>query len=135
RTSLPWGLGVSFSAFCSGLPCSTISQLSMSSSLKFSRLRRVGQRLVDGPEDVVERLEADRHAHHVGRDAGLDLVGFLHLAVRGRGGMDDQGLGVADVSEVAHELRRLDEALARFGAALDAEIEETGRAFRQIFFC
>src|SRR5262245_15241276 len=88
-TSDPRGLGDSCSAFCSGLPCSTISQLSMIPP-RASGLAGFGESLVDVPEDVVERLEADRHPHHVGCDAGLDLVGFIHLAMRGRGGVDDE---------------------------------------------
>src|SRR2546427_6853192 len=39
---------------------------------------------------------------HVGRHARLQLVGVAHLPVRGRGGMDHQGLGVADVCQMAH---------------------------------
>ena len=48
--------------------------------------------------------------------------------------MDHQRLCVADVGEVAHELSRLDEALARPRASLHSEIEQAGRAFRQYFF-
>ena len=36
-----------------------------------SNIRARAQRLVDVPEDVVERLDADRHADHVGRYPGL----------------------------------------------------------------
>src|SRR6185295_15304534 len=93
---------------------------------------RCRQRLVDIPQDVVERLEADRHAHHVRRDAGLDEIGFFHLAMGGRSGMDDERLRVADVGEVAHELRGLDEALAGPGAALDAEVEQSRGALREV---
>src|SRR5262249_6619239 len=76
-----------------------------------------GERLVDVAEDVVERLDAHRHAHHVGRDAGLELLLLAHLAVRGRGRVDDERLRVADVGEVREELRRLDELLAGLGAS------------------
>src|SRR3954470_10976235 len=105
----------------------------MFSSLR-SWIRASAQRLVNIPENVVERLKSDRHAHHVGRDAGLDLVGFAHLAMRGGGRMDDQRLGVADIREMAHELRRLDELLARTSRSpgrlsFDAEIQKPGGAF------
>src|SRR5215208_793858 len=127
RTSPPFGFGVSLKVFCSGLPCSTISQLSISRFplILTSCPGRFFERLVDVPQDVVDRLKPDRHAHHVGRDAGLDLIGFFHLPVRGGGGMDDERLRVADVGEVAHELRRLDEALARLASALYAEVEQS----------
>ena len=46
--------------------------------------------------------------------------------------MDDQRLRVADVGEVAQELRRVDEALAGLRAALDAEVEQPRRALREI---
>src|SRR2546430_16356234 len=91
--------------------------------------------LVDVPEDAVDRLDADRDADQVGRHASLQLVGLAHLPVRGRGGMDHQGLGVADVCQMAHELRRLDEALAGPGPALDAEIQQPGSALRKVFLC
>ena len=47
--------------------------------------------------------------------------------------MDDQGLGVPDVGEVAHELRRLDERLARVASSADAEGEDRACALRQVF--
>ena len=46
--------------------------------------------------------------------------------------MDDQGLRVADVREVAHELRCLDERLSRVASAPDAEGQYRARALRQV---
>src|SRR5450755_3558168 len=80
--------------------------------------RRGRERLVDVPEDVVDVLEADRDADHVGLDAGGELLCLVELAMRRRGRMDDERAGIADVGEVAHELRRLDELHAGRQAAL-----------------
>ena len=44
---------------------------------------RLGQRLVDVPQDVVDVLQPDRDAHHVGQHAGGELLRFVELAVRG----------------------------------------------------
>src|SRR5690349_5567781 len=93
------------------------------------------ERLVEVPEDVVEALQPDRQSHHVRRHAGLLLLLFVELAVRGRRRMDHQRLGVADVGEVAHEGERLDELHAGVEAALDAECEERSRALRQVLLC
>ena len=46
------------------------------------------------------------------------LLRVVELAVRRRRRVDDERARVADVGEVAHELRRLDEADARGEAAL-----------------
>ena len=55
-----------------------------------------------------------------GNTPAASLLRFVELAVRRRGRVDDQRAGVADVREVAHELRRLDEAHAGGHAALGA---------------
>src|SRR5256885_10094681 len=41
------------------------------------------KRLVDVPQKVVDGLDADRHAHHVGRHAGFQLLFVAHLAMGG----------------------------------------------------
>ena len=94
--------------------------------------RRLLQRLIEAPEDVVEALDADREADHVGAHSGRDLLFVGELAVGRRAGMDDQGLGVPDVGEVAHELRRFDERLARVPPPADAEGEDRARALGQV---
>jgi two-component system, sensor histidine kinase len=80
-----------------------------------------GQGLVDVPQDVVDVLQPHRHAHHVRRHAGGQLLRVVELAVRGAGRVDDQRARVADVHQVAHELRRFDELHACRHAALHAE--------------
>src|SRR5438128_2623836 len=47
-------------------------------------------------------------------------------------GMDDEALRVADVREVAPEIERGDEPLARLAAAFQVEHEDRARAFRQV---
>jgi len=47
-----------------------------------------------------------------------------HLLMRRARGMDDERLGVADVSEVARELERLDELAAGWAPALEAEADD-----------
>ena len=51
--------------------------------------------------------------------------------MRGRGGMDDQRLGVADVGEMREQLQPLDEAPAGLAAALDVEAEDRAGALGQ----
>ena len=51
--------------------------------------------------------------------AALSCVG-VHLLVRGARGMDHQGLGVADIGEMAGEPQRLDEFAPGRAPALDA---------------
>ena len=64
-------------------------------------LRKVG-------DDVVDVLQAHGHADKVRRDASCGLVGLGQLLVRGRGGVDHQRLGVADVGQVRCQLDRID---------------------------
>ncbi len=68
---------------------------------------RLGQRLVNVPKDVVDVLDAHRHANHVGQHPSRALLRIVKLAVGGGGGVDDQGARVADVGQMAHETGRL----------------------------
>ena len=61
----------------------------------------------------------------------LLLVG--KLAVRGRGRVDDQRLGVADIGQMREQLQRLDELHAGLVAALQAEGEDGAGAVRRVF--
>src|SRR6266496_3126118 len=91
------------------------------------------ERVVDIPKDIIERLQTDGDADHVGGDARLDLFLLGHLPVRGRGGMNDEGLRVADIGEMAHEACGLDEFFARLRPSLDAKVEKATCALRKIF--
>ena len=74
---------------------------------------RLVERPVEVAADVVGVLDADGDADEVGADARADERLVVELLVRGRPGMDDERAGVADVGEVAAQLDRLDERLAR----------------------
>ena len=54
-----------------------------------------------------------------------------HLLMRRAGGMDHQGLGVADIGEVGGEAQRLDEAPPRLAPAADAEADDRAGAAGQ----
>src|SRR5450755_566211 len=90
------------------------------------------QSLIDVPEDIIERFESDREAHHLRRDAGGALLVFVELAMRRRRRMDDQGLRISDVGQVRQELHRLDESNAGCGASLDAEGQDSSGAVWKI---
>ena len=47
--------------------------------------------------------------------------------------MNHQALGVADVGQVREQLDRVDELLAGFQAALDAEADDAAEAFLEVF--
>src|SRR5581483_1378202 len=90
------------------------------------------QRLVDVLDDVVDVLDADRETDGLRQHAGHALLLRRHLAVRRRGGMAGQRLGVADIDEAGDQLQRVVESLARLHAALDAEGEQRGGVAVQI---
>ena len=64
-------------------------------------------------------------------DAGRRLGG--QLAVRRRGGVQDQAAGVADIGEVREQLDVFDEPDPGLVAALDAEGEDRAGAFGRYF--
>ena len=72
-------------------------------------------------DEVAGRLDPDRQPDEIGGDAGRLLFCRLELGVGRRCRVDDQRPCVADVREVAHEARRLDEAYAGLEPTLDAE--------------
>ena len=83
-----------------------------------------GQGLLKIVDQVRGRLDADRKAHIVRRDAGHACSSSLSCEWVVAGRVDDQRLGVADVRQVREELDRFDELLARLEPALDAEAED-----------
>jgi hypothetical protein len=88
------------------------------------------ERLVEVADQVFGVFEADREAHHVGAGAGGRALFVGELAVSGRGRVQDQGAGVADIREVREEADALDQPGAAFIAALDPEGEDRAGAFR-----
>src|SRR3546814_3597589 len=58
-------------------------------------------------DDVVHRLQPDGEAHHLRAGAGGGELRVVELAVRRRGGVQDQRAHVADVGEVRQQLAAL----------------------------
>jgi hypothetical protein len=75
----------------------------------------------------------DRHPHHVGPGPGSDLLFGRQLAVGGRGRMDDQRPGIAQIGDMAEQLDRVDQPHAGLIAALQREGEQRARPFGQTF--
>jgi len=90
------------------------------------------QGLVEIPDNIVDGFQAHGHADHVRTDSGGDLFLIVELPVGGGGWVDDQGFGVADVGQVAHESGRVDKGFAGGDAALDAEGQYRAGAFGHI---
>ena len=65
------------------------------------------QRLLEIGDDVVRRPRCRPTADHVRAGAGGDLLLVGQLAVRGRGRVDDQRAGVAEIGEMREQLQRL----------------------------
>ena len=68
----------------------------------------------------------------IGLHPGGELLRGVELAVRGRGGMNDERLRIADVREVRQDFHGLDEAHARRGAATHAKGKDSARAVGQV---
>src|SRR2546421_10568478 len=89
---------------------------------------RLGQRLLEVPEDVLEVLDPDRDPDQLGPDPGRAQLLGVELLVRRRAWMADQRLRVAHVGYVREELHRLDAPLPRLPTALDPEYADRAPA-------
>ena len=118
RKNAPCALGGTGTA-AEPVPSFAQARSGMSRATFSSLLRRV-QCLVEVSLDVGQVFDADTEADELGVDAGGALFLVGELLVRGRGGVDDQRLGVTDVCQVAAQLDVGDELLARLAAAFDA---------------
>ena len=65
--------------------------------------------------DVVNSFDADRQPDHVGAGTRGHALLVGELAVSGRGRMDDQALGIADVGDVAEQLDAVDQLASTEG--------------------
>lgn len=111
---------------------SKLYQLCVHASALPRRSRRLSGNSVGGLEgllkvgnDVVNVLGADGDANEVLGDARVLLLLVGELLVRRGPGVDGEGLGVADVGQVADELEAVDDLGAGGGAALDTDGEDT----------
>src|SRR6185312_7447457 len=94
--------------------------------------RRFRQSLLQVGDDVLHLFDAYRQANDVRPGAGGDPLLVGELAVRGRGGVDDQALGIADIGNVGEQIDAVDHLHADLVAALDAEGEDRAGALRQV---
>src|SRR6266849_3693910 len=85
------------------------------------------QRLIDVPEDIIERFQSDRQPNHLRRNTSGALLLFVELTMRRRCRMNDQRLGIADIGQVRQELDRLDKSHAGRGASLNAKSKDASR--------
>mmetsp|Transcript_373 Transcript_373/g.1076 ORF Transcript_373/g.1076 Transcript_373/m.1076 type:complete len:443 (+) Transcript_373:144-1472(+) len=81
------------------------------------------ERLSEICADVVDVLDANRDANHVLRDARRGLLFGRELLVRRRRGVNDERLGVTDVSQVRCKLDVVDELHSRIETTLHAKRE------------
>ena len=63
------------------------------------------ERLLQVRDQIFLVLDADREPDHVGAGAGLHFRGVVELAVRGRGRVNHQRAGVADIGQVREQLQ------------------------------
>ena len=81
------------------------------------------QRLADGSVYVFPMLNAHGDPDIILPDSGEAAGLRVHIAVGGRGGMDDEGFRIADVGRVRHEADPVDKGAAGIVAALEGEAE------------
>ena len=86
--------------------------------------RRLLQRLVEVADQVVGVLDPDREAHRVVGRPGQRALLVGELAVGGRGRVEDQRAGVAEVGHMAEQIDRIDQPDAGVVAALELEGEQ-----------
>ena len=90
-------------------------------------------RLIQIPDQVVGRLEADRQADDVVAGPRGDALLVGELPMGGRGRMQNQASRVADIRQMREQAHAFDQLDAGLEAAFDAEGENGARAFRQVF--
>src|ERR1035438_5616171 len=100
-------------------PVATKVSMPFTDNCMASGLLRNTERLAEIVDDVGGGFDTDRQPHQLHADAGgLELRG-IHLLMGGRGGMNHQRLGVADIGQMADHPQGFDELLAGGPAALD----------------
>ena len=76
-------------------------------------------------------FQPDREPDHVVAQAHGGELRLAQLQMRGRGRVDHQRLGVADIGQVRGEPARLDEPRTRNAPAFDAEADDRAGTLRQ----
>src|ERR1700737_2476884 len=103
---------------------------SVDQQLHGSSLLRNTERLSDVIDDVGGGFDANRQPHQFLADARGFELGGIHLLMGCAGGMNDEGLGMPDIGQMAYPPKGLDEFLAGRPAALDSEADDGPRATR-----
>ena len=81
--------------------------------------------LIEIGKDVVNVLDADRKPHIAVGDAGLRLLLWRKLRVRGAGRVDRERAYIADVGDVIEHLQAVDELASGIATALELEADQT----------
>ena len=87
-----------------------LAALRRASARSSARLLRGLQRALEVVDQIVGVFEADRQADRAFGDAGCGERGGVHAEVRGRGRVDHERTGVADVRQMREQRERFDEA-------------------------
>src|ERR1700688_4013256 len=99
-------------------PVATKVSIPFTDNCMASGFLRNTERLAEIVDDVGGGFDADRQSHQFLADAGGLELGGIHLLMGGRGGMNDQRLGVADIGQMADYPERLGEFLGDGAGAL-----------------
>src|SRR5579871_3419556 len=91
------------------------------------------QGLVEVRDQILLVLDPDRQPDDVRAGTGLHLGGVVELAMGGRGGMDHQRAGVADIGKMREQLQVRHQIDAGLIAALEREREDRAGAARRVF--
>ena len=81
------------------------------------------QPLLKVRNDIPNILYPHRHPNQIRGDTGRDLLRIAQLRMRRRRGVNDEGLGIAHVREVACKLEVVHDARGGLDIAFDAEGE------------
>lgn len=86
------------------------------------------KRLLKIVNDIANVLQSQTDSDQIRRHTGLDLLLVRQLLVRGPPGVDDQGLRIADVGQVAAQLEVVDDGRHLLDGARNTEGQDTAEA-------
>ena len=90
------------------------------------------ERFVEIFDDVVDVFCTDGETDGGRRNTAFCQFLLVHLGMRRRCRMDDEGLDICDVGEEAEDLQMIDEFLCLFCTALDFECKDRNAAVREV---